>query len=238
MARTMKRATTSFLALLAWSTAAAPAWADAEYWNTIETRLPLTARAPLTGQPVTFRTVTDLRYGFRYPGLGWGFFRMGPLWTVAPWCLVGTHATTIAVQTAPSVFMQEYRAELEPNFFGRLGDFAWNDRNRLEYRWRWNDQHLRYRNMLRVAYAPKGAEWIPFVWAEPMIELTADGLAQNRVQVGVGRQLGAHARLDLGVMLRSRATAGAWEHDYVLNSMLYFAPNLDPLFDPTANAGE
>lgn len=239
MARTMQRAPRLvFAALLAWSAAAAPARADAEYWNTLETRIPLTAHAPLTGQPAAFRTVADLRYGFRYPGLGWEFFRLGPLWTVAPWCFVGTHLTTIAVQTAPSTFMQEYRAELEPNFFGRWGDLAWNDRNRLEYRWRWNDQHFRYRNMLRVAHAPPGAAWIPYVWEEPMIELNAEGFAQNRFQLGVGRQLGPHVRLDLGLMLRSRATAGVWEHDYVLNSFLYVAPNLDPLFDPTANAGE
>lgn len=61
---------------------------------------------------------------------------------------------------------------------------------------------------------------------------------QNRFQLGVGRQLGPHLRLDVGAMLRSRATAGAWEHDYILNTLLYFAPAVGPAFDPTASTGE
>ena len=35
-----------------------------------------------------------------------------------------------------------------------------------------------------------------------MIELNAEGFAQNRFQVGIGRQLGEHVRLDLVVMRR------------------------------------
>ena len=234
----MRRTLALPLALALLGAAAPPARADVEYWNTTEVRVPLASKAWLTGQPVAWRMVSDLRFGYRYPALGWDFWRMGPLWTVAPWCFVGTHATAIAVQAPVGGFTQEYRAEIEPNFFGKLGDFAWSDRNRLEYRWRTNDQHFRYRNMLRVAYAPPGATWIPFVWEEPMIELNADGLAQNRLQVGVGKQLAPYLRLDVGAMLRSRATAGAWDHDYVLNTFLYFAPDLSPAFDPTAGLGE
>lgn len=234
----VSRLTPLALAAAVWAAAATPARADYEYWSTFETRIPLASRAPLTGQPLALRMVSDLRYGLRYPGLGWDFFRIGPLWTVAPGCFVGTHFTTVAVQAPPGALTQEYRAELEPNFFGRQGDVAWSARNRLEYRWRANDQHFRFRHMLRLAYAPDGARWIPFVWDEPMIELNADGLAQNRFQLGVGTQLGPHLRLDVGAMLRSRATAGVWDHDYILNTFLYFAPALGPVFDPTANTGE
>lgn len=215
--------------LALWAAASPAALADTEVWSWVEARVPLSAEAPITGQPVALRLFSDSRYGLRYPGLGWQFWRVGPLWSVAPGLMVGTHFTTIGVQTAPGAFMQEYRAELEPNFFGRWGDFAWNDRNRLEYRWRWNDQHFRYRNQLRVSCAPSGARWIPFAWEEAMIELNAEGFAQNRAELGVGYQLTDAARLDLGVMVRSRAAAAGWEHDVVFNTYLYFAPDVAPL---------
>lgn len=213
-------------ALFAPLLAAQPAAADTEYWGWFETRIPLVQALPGTGQPVALRLLSDYRWGGRYPGLGWSFLRVGPLWTLKPGLMVGTHFTSIAVQNAPGVFIQEYRGEIEPNFFGRLGDFTWNDRNRLEYRWRAADQHFRYRNQLRVNWAPPGQRWQPFIWDEPMIELNAQGLAQNRIELGVGYQFTEALRFDVGGMVRSRTTAfGApWDHDLVLNTYLYFAP--------------
>lgn len=220
----------TFVPLL-WGLLASPAYADYEYWGWYETRIPLVSKLPGTSEPVQLRLFTDQRFGLRYPGLGWQFFRLGPLWGVTPWCFIGTHFTTVAVQSAPSAFIQEYRGEVEPNFFGRLGDVTWNDRNRLEYRWRWNDAHFRYRNQLKLAYAPPGATWVPFIWEEPLIELNAQGFAQNRAEIGLGRQLTDALRFDVGLMLRSRAnTTGGWDQDYVLNTYLYFAPKADPAF--------
>ncbi|MEB3197634.1 MAG: DUF2490 domain-containing protein [Candidatus Sericytochromatia bacterium] len=216
---------------------AAPARADVEFWNWTEWRVPLTSRAPWTGQPVHWRTFSDVRLGLRYPGLGWNFFRAGPLWTLAPWLVVGTQATVISVQATPGNYLQEYRLELEPTFLWRTGPWQFSDRNRLEHRMRWGGSgqtaHLRYRNQLRVAYAPDGASWIPFAWNEPLFEFNGEGLAQNRAEVGIGYRFNADARLDLGVMWRARSQANAWEHDGILNAYLYLAPQLRPLFDPS-----
>lgn len=219
----------------AWLLEARPARADLEYWNWTELRVPLASRAPLTGQPVHWRVFSDLRWGLRYPGLGWNFFRAGPLWTIAPWLIVGTQGTSIAVQSSPGVLLQEYRAEFEPTVLWRWGDFAFSDRNRLEYRWRFapgvQTGHVRYRNQLRMAYAPPGASWLPFAWNEPLIEFNGEGFAQNRAEIGVGYQFTPETRFDVGVMWRSRAQAGTWDHDAILNAYLYYAPAITPLFD-------
>lgn len=197
----------------------AAASADTEYWGWFETRIPI-------ARPVSLRVLSDVRIGGRDPGLGWSFLRVGPLWHLAPGFMLGTHYTAIAIQDRPDVFVQEHRAELEPNFFGRLGDFTWNDRNRLEYRWRPADQHFRYRNQLRVNYAPAGAKLIPFAWDEVLVELNGAG-GQNRAEVGVGYQLTEALRFDVGGMVRTRsATWAAYDHDLVLNTYLYFAPPL------------
>lgn len=225
-----------FLALAAIGPAfvATPASADYEYWGWYETRIPLLKALPGTGQPVALRVLTDFRYGLRFPGMGLNFLRVGPLWTLAPGLMVGTHASSVAFQDKPGVYLQEHRLEVEPNLFGRLGDFTWNDRNRLEYRWRIAGQSFRYRNQLRVNWAPPGQRWMPFVWDEPMIELDARGLAQNRFEIGVGYQFTDALRLDVGGLVRSRTPAfgGAWEHDLVLNTYLFFAPAVAAAFGP------
>ncbi|MEB3222761.1 MAG: DUF2490 domain-containing protein [Candidatus Sericytochromatia bacterium] len=220
------------LALACVALGATPARADTGYWHWTEARLPLTARAPGTGQPVVFRTFSDMRFFTGTPGLTMTFFRAGPLWTMAPWLVVGTQATAISLTGDPR-FTQEYRAELEPTLLGGWGDFKIMDRNRLEYRMRFGSTstaHFRYRNMLRINHAPAGAVWIPYVWNEPLVELGVDGF-QNRLEAGVGCQLARDVRVDLGVMWRARQASGAWDQDVILNGYMYLAPEMKPIFD-------
>jgi hypothetical protein len=227
------RRTSFALALTTLLLAPAPARADVGYWNWTETRIPLTAKAPLTGQPVVWRTFSDLRFFSATPGLSMNFFRLGPIWTLAPWLQVGTQATAISLVGDPRGFTQEYRAELEPTLLWRWGDFTCMDRNRLEYRVRLGSAstaHFRYRNLLRVNYAPADARWVPFIWNEPLLELGVDGF-QNRLEAGVGYQLSPDTRFDLGLMWRARHAGGAWDQDVILNGYLYFAPAIRPLFD-------
>jgi hypothetical protein len=183
---------------------------------------------------VAWRAFSDVRFGTRYPGMGWNFFRTGPLWTLAPWLVVGTQGTVIAVQAEPGRFLQEYRAELEPTLLWRWGDVSFSDRNRLEYRMRFgaaSTAHFRYRNQLRAAWAPTGSRWQPFVWNEPMIELNGEGLAQNRAEAGIGYVFSPDARVDVGLMMRSRAGQGPWEHDVIINTYLFYAPQVRPVLD-------
>lgn len=199
----------------------ASARADGEAWVWVENRIPV-VRADVPGYPrVDWRVFADFRMNKRSGGLAQAFFRTGPLVFPTSFMFVGVHGTIYSDRLASGVHDQEARLELEPNFFGRLGDFTFNDRNRGEYRWRESGVRWRYRNQLRVSYAPIGAKWIPFVWDEVLADLSGLGVNQNRFQVGLGRMLNPTTRLDVGYMIRSREDASGWAHDHVLNLYLF-----------------
>lgn len=208
--------------------AALPARADFETWIWAEARVPV-IKTPTPAFPrLDWRVFTDARMNVRSGGLSQLFFRTGPLLYVSNWMFIGLHGTVYADRLGKPAgdleagdFAQEARVELEPNLFWRLGDFTFNDRNRLEYRFREHETRYRYRNQLRVNYAPRGAVWIPFVWDELLVDLSGKGVNQNRFEVGLGRMLNAHTRLDVGFMVRSRKEDDGWKNDGVLNLYLF-----------------
>jgi hypothetical protein len=195
---------------------------DAEGWVWVETRTPL-ARDRGGRAWLQLRSFADLRLATATSGIDNVFLRLGPIIDVAPWLFVGLHATAQADQTGVRGYDQEFRAELEPNFRFRFGDFAFNDRNRAEYRHRTKAdgatrESLRYRNQLRISYAPEGQWWLPFLWDELLVD-SIDGVHQNRLAAGLGFVVAPRTRLDVGYMLQSRAASDAWEHDHV--ALLY-----------------
>jgi hypothetical protein len=222
MRRSLLRLRLVYLACLALALAPATARADGEVWLWAETRVPV-VRAERPAFPrVDWRIFTDVRMNARNDGLHQSFLRSGPLLFATDFLFVGLHGTVYADRQATGVFGQEARIELEPNFFFRWGDFAFNDRNRGELRFRSGEQRTRYRNQLRVSYAPKGARWIPFVWDELLVDLAGQGVHQNRFQTGLGRMLDERTRLDVGYMFRSRKEQGSWSHDHILNVSIFF----------------
>ncbi|MFP5503015.1 MAG: DUF2490 domain-containing protein [Candidatus Sericytochromatia bacterium] len=228
----MKKLMIAAVAALVTLLPAAPAMADVENWNWIETRVPLSDGQ--AGAPSQLRVFADSRYGLRYPGLGWLFLRVGPIWNLHPNWFLATHYTTAIEQTAPGAMAQEHRIEIEPNFFGRLGDFTYNDRNRLEYRYRVTGATWRYRNQLRFQYQPEGATWAPFVWDEALVDLSGQGFNQNRAAIGLAHLLNANTRVDAAYILRSRLGGGVWEQDHVLNLTLCFTPGVAPIWGAAA----
>ena len=226
------------LALSAAFGPAAPARADVESWNWLEVRLPVSDGQH--GLPHSLRLWTDARYGLRYSGLGQLFMRVGPIWELHPNLFLATHVTTYSDQAAPGVHDQEHRLELEPNLRGRLADLSWNDRNRLEYRWRPAGSRFRYRNQLRVSWQPDGATVFPYLWDEALIDLSGAtmGLTQNRAAAGVSFLNPDGTRLDVAYVFRSRADAAlAWDHDHIALLSLYFQPRVAPLLPGAPDAG-
>jgi hypothetical protein len=225
-----KAAAGSLLAALASLELAAPAFSEPEFWNWFEFRLPVLDRAPWTEQPLLVRVISDLRFGPRYPGLGGSFLRVGPVWQLSDGSMLALHGTVIPQQSRPDVWSTEYRLELEPTFMGRVLDWTWSDRHRLEYRVRPEGSHVRYRNLARLNLAPPGSPWIPYLWDEILVEGNADGFAQNRAEVGIGRTLGGPARLDVGLMWRARRSANSdWAHDAIVHTSWVFVPDVAPL---------
>lgn len=207
---------------LALLTTATPARADGEAWFWIENRVPIVRADRPTFPRLDWRVFVDVRTNTRSEGLSQAFLRTGPLLFANDWLFVAAHGTIYSDRLASGVHDQEARLELEPNFFGRIGDFTFNDRNRVESRWRESGQRWRYRNQLRVNYAPKGAKWIPFIWNEVLFDLSGAGVNQNRLDMGIGRMLSDTTRFDVGYMIRSREEPIGWVHDHVLNFYLFF----------------
>jgi hypothetical protein len=200
-----------------------PAVADSELWLWTEHRQPLPK--PQAWLPDRLRLFTDTRVGFRYPGLGQQFLRLGPIWELHPHLFLAVHGTAYADQVRPGAYDQEYRLEFEPNVVWSWGDVAFNDRNRLEYRWRSTEQRWRYRNQLRAQWRPTGWTVYPFAWNEVLVDLSGLGFNQNRAVIGLAHDLWPGGRLDVGYGLRSRQGAtGVWDHDHLLNVTWFFAP--------------
>lgn len=234
----------SIVALAALSTIcllASPARADVESWNWVEVRVPFSEGQH--GLPNSFRLVTDARYAGRYEGLGQIYVRMGPVWELHPNLSLAAHLTAQTDLGAGGTHEQEHRLELEPTIRGQRGDFSWSDRNRLEYRHRQRSagtsDSWRYRNRVRVNYAPPGSAWFPFVSDEVFVDLSGQGLNQNRLSMGLGRVLNESSRLEVGYGFRSRlASAGGWEHDHLALASFFFAPKVAPLLMPDAGPAD
>ncbi len=207
--------------LLAPLVLASTAHADEEAWLWVENRVPV-IRTEKPGFPrIDIRTFADVRINRRSGGLAQSFLRVGPLFYLTDHLFVGLHGTIYADRLPSGVFDQEARFEIEPNLFGRLGVFTWNDRNRFEVRFREKETRYRYRNQLRINLAPPQWRTIPFVWDEVLVDLSGLGLNQNRAEIGVGRQIWPNMRLDVGFMVRSRKDASGWQHDGILNLYLF-----------------
>lgn len=225
-------ASTSFrrlLAALAWVLVSRStlARADGGAWMWFEYRLPIVGEHTGVFPRLSLRLWTDTRLMADAGGLAQQFLRVGPLFDVTPWLYVAVHGTIYADRRPDASFEQEARLEIEPNFAWRVGRFTFNDRNRLEYRWRQAGARVRYRNQFRVNYAPRGARWIPFVWDEWLFDLGA-GFSENRLAIGLGRMLNTHIRLEAAYVLRSRdlAPVPAWQHDHV--GVLFLSVGLPP----------
>ncbi|MBX3226568.1 MAG: DUF2490 domain-containing protein [Labilithrix sp.] len=203
-----------------------PARADGELWVWVENRVPVLRAERPTFPRIDWRFVGDFRVNKRSEGLNQAFLRTGPLFFVTDWLFVATQGTVYADRVKDGVHQTEARTELEPNLFGRIGDFTFNDRSRFESRWRTDSEHRwRYRNQLRINYAPVGAKWIPYAWNEVLWDLSGLGVNQNRLQFGLARMLNTTTRLDVGYMIRSREDAmGNWAHDHILNLYLFLDP--------------
>lgn len=193
----------------------------------VEVRVPvLRAPSPTLGR-VDLRLISEARFSGRNEGLEQLFFRIGPAVYLTPFMFVAAHVSYSADAlggAAPIRMEEEIRAELEPNFFGRLGVFTLASRNRLEYRWRQTFQRLRFRTQLRVNVAPRGWRVMPFLQGEALFDLAdtrrddpataasappAPQLGQLRGFAGVGLQVTTKLRLDVGFLMRLRQVSGA-----------------------------
>jgi hypothetical protein len=177
------------------------------------------------------RLTTNARFSGRAAGLDFALVRVGPVFAIAPWLSTATTASTIAIRAGSGAFVQEYRAEFDLVPHLKRGNFVVTDRNRVEYVWREAGPFVRDRNMIRVAYAPEGARWIPFAFVDLFLRPTRPSLQETWSAMGIGRVLGGASRLDVAYMLRTRSGSGE-ELDHVAWLMLFFGVPESPKSSP------
>lgn len=199
--------------------------ADGGAWTWVEYRQPVVGDHTGVVPRVSLRLFTDTRLMGAAGGLAQQFIRVGPIFDIQPWFYVALHGTVYADRRPTGLIEPEARLEVEPNFSWRLGPLTFNDRNRMEYRFRESGRRARYRNQLRVSYAPPGARWIPFVWNEWLVD-TARGYNENRLAGGIGRMLASHVRLEVAYLYRTREIAEVWQHDHI--ALLYLFVGVPP----------
>jgi hypothetical protein len=223
------------LAVAASTATPAAARADGEVWLWTEHQARLTsgsADVPATNM----RFMSNARFSGRGEGLDVALARLGPVFTIAPWFSAATTGAAVAVRSGTGAFVQEYRAEIDLVPHVKVGDFALSSRSRFEYIWRESGPFTRYRNMVRVAYAPAGATFIPFAFVDVFLRPTRPHLQETWSALGIGRVLGGGARLDVAYMLRTRDGSGG-ELDHVAWLMMFFGPAAAPPA-PHAGAGD
>lgn len=202
---------------------ASVARAEPMIWLVAESRVPFSADASAGAAPESLRLYTETRLAPTTNHVDEVFFRVGPIWELHEYLFLAAHGTAV-INDAAAGPANELRLELEPNLRGRLGQFTFNDRNRLEYRLIDDESRFRYRNQFRLNWAPEGAKVMPFLSEEMLIDLSGLGFNQNRLIVGVGFQVRADTRLDAGYLLRSRYAANAWAHDHAFWAQLVYTP--------------
>lgn len=194
---------------------------DSGAWLWIEGRVPVVRKPLAEAGRIDFRVFGDFETSMRARGANFVQARMGPLFFLTDWLFIAPQASVAATRTAEGSWQQQAWLELEPNFFGAIGDFVILDRHRGEYRYRdgARDSWM-YRNMLRVAYAPEGASVIPFVSDEIWINATLGQLVENRASIGVGFLASASTRFDIAYMFRSSKTSD-WGNQHVLSLFVF-----------------
>jgi hypothetical protein len=203
-----------------------PARADngPELWTQLETRLTVSEEPSLW--PQAYRVIAVNFFGERFPGLGQSLFRAGPIWNPHSNVSLAFNVVTGVEQDRPGNYAQQLRAELEPTVRWSLWGVAFNDRNRLEHRWSASGQRWRYRNQLRASLPALGWDWTPYVSNEVFYDLTASAFNQDRLIVGLSRDLSKEVRMDASYVVRFRLTEPDWERDHALSLSLTF--NLRP----------
>lgn len=203
---------------------AVPAHADGGAWLWFEYRVPAWRRPPQAPR-LTVRLWSDTRL-FAAPGtVTQQFLRVGPVFDATSWLTLALHGVVYLDLRPAGHYQAEARFEVEPTFNFRIWRFLFNDRNRYEYRWRETGDRHRYRNQLRVTYAPKGARLLPFIWDEVLVDF-ADGPNENRLAGGLGVMLNSHVRVEAGYLWRTRRAQPEWTHDHV--ALFYIFVNAPP----------
>ena len=113
---------------------------------------------------------------------------------------------------------QEYRPMFNLGYRGKLGEWGFSNRNRLELRYFEGEarNRVRYRNETILTAPRKWGSTTPYISQELFYNLTNTEFNENWLTTGVSGKFSNGKGWKLGYRLQSRKFAGEWNHRHVL----------------------
>jgi hypothetical protein len=146
----------------------------------------------------------------------------GVTWRATPWFLLGCDYAQI-YEKREGDWKEENRPHLNGTFKWSWRKFGFEDRNRIERRFREGRENIwMYRNKLSFAIPTNWSRFIiqPYLADEIFVNLDARELYRNRLAGGFKGQLAEHLRIDAYYLWQSSRKGENWIDDHVVGAIL------------------
>ena len=147
---------------------------------------------------------------------------LGLSYQATKWLNLGVNYRHICRRSG-SDWNMEKRPHLNAAFSGKVGDFGFQDRSRMEIRVRpGRDTAYRYRNLLtlKLPLALVARLVRPYVAGEIFYDFDNDELNRHRLYIGMQRTLPVHLGMDLHYMRQSSKSGDDWTAIHVVGAGL------------------
>ena len=194
-----------------------PSYADnVGNWTKLDIKVPVHNFE--NGMNVKIRLVPELAFTDDAGGLKQTVFRAGPSVKLTDWFFLGANGVS-----STTGVKQDMRAEIQPDFSFKLGNFALKDRNRLGYRMldaaktdRWQ-----YANEYKAIYNFAKTDFSGFASHELFFDFQTEKLTQHRLTGGVGYKLNSDWTMETGYLYRTSLAAPALVKDHMVYLSFY-----------------
>jgi hypothetical protein len=145
---------------------------------------------------------------------------------LADWLDVGVAYRHVFEKKKDGSWPRESRPHLNATIKGKLDDWAWSCRGRLEYRDKQaGEEGWRYRNKVSIKFPFKftSLEIQPYVADEIFIDLDGDDFNRNRVYAGFSMKLFKNLKAEIYYLWQNSKKSGDWNAVNVLGTKLKFS---------------
>ncbi len=164
----------------------------------------------------------EFRYGGDAHQLYYHHYDFGAAYEICKNFVIGAYYRQI-YELKKKKFQEEYRPHIDGTIKWDMYGFAFEDRNRFEYRaFRYQKDFMQYRNKLTVKLPWKFTQFEirPYVSDEVFANLKEAYLSRNRFYAGLGYSLNKNLKGEIYYMLQSTKSAGNWTNANVLGFKL------------------
>ncbi len=164
------------------------------------------------GNLVTRDGFSDLFFGYVDANIG---YKLNPKWSFE----AGYRQAYLKLRSG---WRQEYRPHINLAYRGKMGEWVFRNRHRLEFRYFEGDanDHIRYRNesVWTAPYKVLGDSLTPYISEEFFYEFTDNDFTVNWLTFGISRSITKNTKFKLGYRLQSQKFGGVWDNRHILVS--------------------